>query len=138
MFPVSRRVMEFVLDISGVCEIFPGRSSRRSVKLVGCRCSIADLLITEELVSPLLSSAVTTTSFRIVALPLSISSMESVGRDGVPTLWTATAKIALSRCKCIYEITIFRYLDIIISRLCRAWKIFTKLQALRARFNPYK
>ena len=48
---------------SGSCVVPPGSSERRSVKLDGCRCSIALRSMTDDVVMPCDSCAVTTTSF---------------------------------------------------------------------------
>ena len=60
--PVSRMRMVLGELSTGSCERPPGRSSSKSVKLDGCRCSMACFLMIEAEVNPLDSWAVTTTS----------------------------------------------------------------------------
>lgn len=61
--PISRRWIVLGADNTGDEEEPPGSSASRSAKLDGWMCSIALRSITEELVTPFDSEAVTTTSW---------------------------------------------------------------------------
>ena len=63
LFPASRMLIRFAFPILGSMDFPPGSISSRSVKLVGCKCSIALRSIFEALVTPFDSEAVITTSF---------------------------------------------------------------------------
>ena len=65
--PVSRNVIVLTDPMSGFLDIPPGSSSSMSVKLVGCRCSMAERSIRDEVVMPRFSRAVTVTCPRTVA-----------------------------------------------------------------------
>ena len=66
VLPASRILIRLALPILGSTDFPPGSSSSRSVKLVGCRCSMALRSIFDALVSPFDSEAVMTTSFSAI------------------------------------------------------------------------